>query len=224
MTLSNLVDNILLIARNSNVAESEHLSRRQIEKWIIAYRAVLIKQDYDHKYDLDEQYTTTLGPMHLDKVQQFPNNILYVSDQEIPKLISFRYGDGLLNVKDLYGNIIQIGDKTKAKYQRYRKATCKDYIAWLDNNRIYVQGDSNLLEYITADVVLEDPTDEDACFDPDSEFPIPASRIPTITQMILAQELNAMIQMPSDVTNDSKDDIANNASNTGINNRRRSTE
>nr|DAJ17988.1 MAG TPA: Structural protein [Podoviridae sp. ctY3D12]DAN87393.1 MAG TPA: Structural protein [Caudoviricetes sp.] len=43
MSLNELIDNILLIARNSNITESEHLSRIQIEKWIIAYRAMLIK-------------------------------------------------------------------------------------------------------------------------------------------------------------------------------------
>lgn len=32
MTLNQLVDNILLIARNNNIAESEHLSRIQIGK------------------------------------------------------------------------------------------------------------------------------------------------------------------------------------------------
>lgn len=47
MTLNQLIDNILLIARNNNIAESEHLSRAQIEKWIIGYRAMLIKQDID---------------------------------------------------------------------------------------------------------------------------------------------------------------------------------
>jgi hypothetical protein len=43
MTLNEIVDNILLIARNNNISESNHLSRAQIEKWVISYRAMLIK-------------------------------------------------------------------------------------------------------------------------------------------------------------------------------------
>nr|DAM18663.1 MAG TPA: Structural protein [Caudoviricetes sp.] len=43
MTLNEIIDNILLIARNNNVAESEHLNRAQIEKWVIGYRSMLIK-------------------------------------------------------------------------------------------------------------------------------------------------------------------------------------
>lgn len=209
MTLNQLIDNILLIARNSNVAESEHLSRIQIEKWIIAYRAMLLKQDIDKGYDIDSMYTTTIGPIHLNRIESIPGRFTYVSDTELPKLVSSHNNNGLCNVKDLFGNLIQVGDQTKAKYQKYRKATCNDYIAWLSNNRIYIQGDSNKLEYIQVEVVLEDPTEEQECFDPDSEFPIPSAKIPTITQLIMNNELKVLTAMPSDTTNDSRDDLQN---------------
>lgn len=209
MTLNQLIDNILLIARNSNVAESEHLSRIQIEKWIIAYRAMLLKQDIDKGYDIDSMYTTTIGPIHLNRIESISGRFTYVSDTELPKLVSSHNNNGLCNVKDLFGNLIQVGDQTKAKYQKYRKATCNDYIAWLSNNRIYIQGDSNKLEYIQVEVVLEDPTEEQECFDPDSEFPIPSAKIPTITQLIINNELKVLTAMPSDTTNDSRDDLQN---------------
>lgn len=209
MTLNQLIDNILLIARNSNVAESEHLSRIQIEKWIIAYRAMLLKQDIDKGYDIDSMYTTTIGPIHLNRIESIPGRFTYVSDTELPKLVSSHNNNGLCNVKDLFGNLIQVGNQTKAKYQKYRKATCNDYIAWLSNNRIYIQGDSNKLEYIQVEVVLEDPTEEQECFDPDSEFPIPSAKIPTITQLIMNNELKVLTAMPSDTTNDSRDDLQN---------------
>lgn len=209
MTLNQLIDNILLIARNSNIAESEHLSRIQIEKWIIAYRAMLLKQDIDKGYDIDSMYTTTIGPIHLNRIESISGRFTYVSDTELPKLVSSHNNNGLCNVKDLFGNLIQVGDQTKAKYQKYRKATCNDYIAWLSNNRIYIQGDSNKLEYIQVEVVLEDPTEEQECFDPDSEFPIPSAKIPTITQLIMDNELKVLTAMPSDTTNDSRDDLQN---------------
>lgn len=212
MTLNQLVDNILLIARNNNIAESEHLSRIQIEKWIIGYRAMLIKQDIDKGRDINELYLTTIEPIHLDREETVPGYFTYVGDKELPKLIDFNYRPGVINVRDMFGNIIQIGSRTKAKLQKYRKATCKDYIAWVKNNRIYVDGDSNQLEYISVDVIAEDPTELNACFDPDSEFPIPSTMIPTITQMILERELRFMITMPSDDTNDAHDDTQNRVS------------
>lgn len=212
MTLNQLVDNILLIARNNNIAESEHLSRMQIEKWIIGYRAMLIKQDIDKGRDINELYLTTIEPIHLDREETVPGYFTYVGDKELPKLIDFNYRPGVINVRDMFGNIIQIGSRTKAKLQKYRKATCKDYIAWVKNNRIYVDGDSNQLEYISVDVIAEDPTELNACFDPDNEFPIPSAMIPTITQMILERELRFMITMPSDDTNDAHDDTQNRVS------------
>ena len=212
MTLNQLIDNILLIARNNNIAESEHLSRIQIEKWIIGYRAMLIKQDIDKGRDINELYLTTIEPIHLDREETVPGYFTYVGDKELPKLIDFNYRPGVINVRDMFGNIIQIGSRTKAKLQKYRKATCKDYIAWVKNNRIYVDGDSNQLEYISVDVIAEDPTELNACFDPDNEFPIPSAMIPTITQMILERELRFMITMPSDDTNDAHDDTQNRVS------------
>lgn len=213
MTLNQLVDNILLIARNNNIAESEHLSRIQIEKWIIGYRAMLIKQDIDKGRDINELYLTTIEPIHLDREETVPGYFTYVGDKELPKLIDFNYRPGVINVRDMFGNIIQIGSRTKAKLQKYRKATCKDYIAWVKNNRIHVDGDSNQLEYISVDVIAEDPTELNACFDPDNEFPIPSAMIPTITQMILERELRFMFTMPSDDTNDAHDDTQNRVSN-----------
>lgn len=214
MTLNQFVDNILLIARNSNIAESEHLSRAQIEKWIIGYRAMLIKQDIDKDRDVNEMYLTTIEPIHLDREEIVPGCFTYVGDKELPKLIDFNYRPGVINVRDMFGNIIQLGSRTKAQLQKYRKATCKDYIAWVKNNKVYVQGDSNQLEYISVDVIAEDPTEGNACFDPDSEFPIPAAMIPTITQLIIDKELRFMLSVPSDETNDAHDDIQNRTSNT----------
>ena len=57
MTLNQLCDDILLEARNNNIAESEKLSRRQIELWIKSYRAMLIKQKLDKKEKLDDMFT-----------------------------------------------------------------------------------------------------------------------------------------------------------------------
>lgn len=209
MSLNQLIDNIIQIARNNNVAESDHLSRLQVEKWIIYYRALLIKREIDKGRDINELYLTTIGPIHLDREETVPGYYTYVGDQNLPKLIDFNFKPGVIAVRDLYGNLIQLGNQTKANLQRYRKATCKDYIAWVKGDRIYVAGDNNQLEYINVDVIMEDPTELGDCFDPDTEFPVPAAMIPVITQMIMERELRTMLSMPSDETNDSHDDTQN---------------
>lgn len=209
MSLSNLIDNILQIMRNNNVAESEHISRHQISLWIHYYRAYLIKQWIDKDREIDEIFTQTLEPVHLDREEVVPGKFVYVSEITLPKLIAFNNRSGVIAVRDMYGNIIQIGNQTKAKLQKYRKATCGDYIAWVKGDRVYVEGDSNQLEYISIDVIAENPEDLGDCFDPDGEYPVPASMVPTIVQMIMERELRTLVQMPSDVTNDSRDDNQN---------------
>lgn len=212
MSLNNLIDNILQIARNNNVTESEHLSRHQIALWIHYYRAYMIKQWIDKERlldDIDEMFIQTIEPIHLDKVETSPGKIVYVGDRELPKLIKFNKRVGVVAVRDMYGNLIQLGSYTKAKLQRYRKATCADYIAWVKGNKIYVEGDSNLLEWVSVDVIAEDPTDLGNCWDPDDEYPIPSAMIPTIVQLILERELNVMVRMPSDTTNNSEDNTQN---------------
>lgn len=212
MSLDNLIDNILQIARNNNVAESEHLSRHQIALWIHYYRAFMIKQWIDKEReleDLDEMFIQTIEPIHLDKVETSPGKFVYVGDKELPKLIQFNNRVGVVAVRDMYGNLIQLGSYTKAKLQKYRKATCADYIAWVKGNRIYVEGDSNQIEWISVDVIAEDPTDLGDCWNPDMEYPIPAAMIPTIIDMILRRELQVMVSMPSDTSNNSEDNTQN---------------
>ena len=208
-TLNTIIDDILLELRNSSVAESEHISRIQIEHWIANYRAVLIKQDIDKGRDINPMYIQTMPCIHLDKVDTVAGKIEYKSNIELPKLIDFHFRTGLVYVKDMYGNLIQLGHETKMKYQRYRKYTCGDYIAYIKNNRLYIEGSDNQLEWVEIGIIAENPADLNECFDPDSEYPVPAHMIPVIKDMIFSKELNIMHQMPSDETNNSRDDMQN---------------
>lgn len=208
-TLNTIIDDILLELRNSSVSESEHISRIQIEQWINNYRALLIKQDIDKGRDINPMYVQTIRCIHLERKECIPGHFVYVSDITLPKLIDFHFRTGLVSVKDMYGNLIQLGSESKMKLQKYRKYTCKDYIAYLKDSRIYVEGGNNQLEYIEADVILENPADANECFDPDEPYPAPAHMIPTIKDLIFNKELNIMPKMPTDTTNNSNDDMQN---------------
>lgn len=221
MTLNNFIDDILLEARNNNIAESEKLSRHQIALWIKSYRAMLIKQKLDKKEPLDDMFTQTIR-MHVDKIENDPGHIEYVGDQELPTLLNTKWFTGLISVKDAYGNIIQVGDETKMKFQKYRKYTCKDYIAYKKGNRVYVEGDANSLEYIDVDVIAEDPTENKLCYDPSKdEYPLPAYMWPTVKDLIFSKDFYTLSIQRSDVTNDTKDDNQNNYNPNLYRNRRR---
>lgn len=221
MTLNNYIDDILLEARNNNIGESEKLSRHQIQLWIKSYRAMLIKQKLDRKEPLDDMFTQTIR-MHVDKIENDPGHYEYVGDQELPTLLNTKNFTGLIQVKDAYGNIIQIGSETKMKFQKYRKYTCKDYIAYKKGDRVYVEGDSNTLEYIDVKVIAEDPTESKLCYDPSKdEYPIPVYMWPTIKDLIFSKDFYTLSIQRSDVTNDTKDDNQNNYNPNLYRNRRR---
>lgn len=209
MTLNQLVDDVLLEARNNQITESEKLSRHQIELWIKSYRAMLIKQDIDKGRTVNPLYTQTIK-MHLDKTEEETGHLEYVGDVELPTLIDFNFKKGVVSVKDMFGNLIQLGSETKMKFQRYRKYTCKDYIAYTKGDRVYVEGDANQLEYIEVEVIAEDPTDLKLCYDPDKdEYPLPAAMWGTVKDLIFQKDFRTMSTQPSDTSNDSNDALQN---------------
>lgn len=209
MTLANLIDDVLLEARNNNIAESEHLSRHQIEIWIKSYRAQLIKQDIDRGRTINPMYTTTIKT-EVEAITEPNGHTMYVGITELPSLIDFNNRPGVISVKDAYGNLIQIGSETKMKLQRFRKYSCNDYIAYVKDNKVYVEGDSNVLENIEVQIIAEDPTELGECYNPNTdEYPIPASMWGTIKQMIFTKDFQTMRQMVSDTTNDSVDNTQN---------------
>ena len=206
-SLNAIIDDILLIYRANELSESENLSRIQIEQWIHQYRALLIKQDIDKGREINPDYVQTFGPLHISKVSNCTGGYNYISDEELPKFIDLHFGSGLVSVKDMFGNLIQVGTETKAKYQVSRKYTCNDYIAYLKNNYLYILGPEHL-EYVKVEGILEDPTQAGDCFDrDDTPYPVPANMIPVIKQMIFEKELNIMSIMPNDTTNNSTNDV-----------------
>ena len=76
-TLNTIIDDILLELRNSNIANTESISRIQIEQWIINYRTLLIKQDIDKGRTINPQYVQTLSNIHLERIEPTTGKYLY---------------------------------------------------------------------------------------------------------------------------------------------------
>lgn len=208
-SLNMIIDDIMNIYRDSDISESEKLSRIQVELWIHQYRALLLKQDLDKGRDINPEYVQTVGPLHISKVSNCVGNYNYKSDEQLPKFIDLHFGSGIVAIKDMNGDLIQVGTETKAKYQVNRKYTCNDYIAYIKNKHLYILG-SEHLEYVKIEGILEDPTQAGECFDRDyTAYPIPVNMIPVIKQMIFDRELNIMSRVPNDTTNNSTNDVNN---------------
>ena len=177
--------------------------------WIKSYRAQLIKNDIDKGRTINPMYTTTITTQVNQQVES-NGHCVYVGEIVLPSLIDFNNRPGVISVKDAYGNLIQIGSETKMKLQQYRKYTCNDCIAYVKDNKIYVEGGPDVLENIEIQIIAEDPTELGECYNPNTDdYPIPASMWGTIKQMIFTKDFQTMRQMVSDTINDSSDSTLN---------------
>ena len=218
-TLNSLIDDIMNIIRNSNISESENINRLQIKQWIDNYRVVLIKQDIDKDGDINPDYIQELGPLELDVVP-FQKDSLnrnneickMISQKKLPRTMDLNKRYGIISITDLYGNIIQLGDKNKAVNQKNRRFTCNDYIAFMNNGNLNIMG-PNIIEEVMVSGVFEDPEEvdkfNDTCSDPDKKYPLSYDKIPVLRELILSKELGIMVRMPSDTTNNSKNELLN---------------
>jgi hypothetical protein len=223
-TLKEIVDDIILTSGNSVISSSDKLSFNQVALWVNQYRALLIRRDIEKLKkgsDIPEQYTQMLQGLRLKQVPRSEydnqrtgvktstNNVLMETEELLPRLIVLKDRPSVITIFDLAGNKIQWGDRVRSRYQQFRRYTCNDYMAYLQNDKIRVEG-PRMLEYIDVHAVLENPFDASKCGFADEPYPIPEDRIPILKQMIFTQELGLQQAEPSDTTTNSQDDTLNN--------------
>jgi len=122
MTLKEICYDLMTTIRNGHIAHSDKLSINQIALWVNAYRALLIKQDIEKDKRIDPAYTSTITiPVQMvdnattDTGIESKTKVLESVDK-IPSTLILNSRPGLLNVYDLEGNPIQVGDRIKSKY------------------------------------------------------------------------------------------------------------
>lgn len=211
-SLNAIIDDIMNELRNSNISESENISRAQIEQWITQYRAVLIKQDIDKGRDLNPGYIQSIENIHLSQVDFSSSNTLrtnkirYQTDIEIPNTLDFHFNAGIVNITDLFGNEIQQSNKIRAGMQKNRRWTKNEYLAYKIGKHIYLEGPGEL-EYINVYLVAENPRNIESCMDADAPYPIPINMLPTLKELIFTKEFK--INAPTDRRNDSAQELEN---------------
>lgn len=205
-SLKSIIDDILLIVRNNNISESEDFSRAQIANWVLAYRAFLTKQQKDKEEEKgedegDDSLYKTIGPLELEPVKSLDGNCLHTKKtvEELPELLS-NSPENIIAVFDEEGCPIQYMNDKRRHFQYYRKYTFGEMTWFYDNGYIYLQGlvDLGRLKYIWVTGIFTD-TDEGS----EEDIQIPGWMVPTIKQLIMSNELNVMLRMPSDEQNNS---------------------
>jgi len=217
ITLNTIVTDLLNTVRGSKISQSETISRRQIEDWVNQYRGVLIKQDLDKGKMPNPDYIQEIPSLRLEVVDKTTESEL-ASDAyfmrtvlELPNTLDLNFKSGFTYVGTLDGKEIQLVPEGRVYWQKFKRFTKKEALAFLRNKHIYV---SNVtpLSHITVRGIFEIPMEASRFINPalstqtydtlDDRYPIPVSMVPTLKTMILQQELGIMAQAPSDNTND----------------------
>lgn len=187
-SLKEIIDDILLLVRNSNISESEDLSRSHIAAWIDHYRRMLWKKHLDELKEqekrgvdiedlVDGEFLILKETLHhLVPVESkdphgntFTKRTETYTDEdgtEYPGELENIYSNkwtSILAVHDENGENIQYVNHIRRHYQYYRKYTFGEMTAYyMDDKHIYVQGlqDQNQLEWIYVLAVYEVPVDD----------------------------------------------------------------
>lgn len=223
ISLKTITDDILLLVRNNNISESEDLSRAQIHAWVKAYKNQIWKEERDKKkllskqYGLDDEDTADdefirrieIGPLELEEVPSKSKEPIFMKRtvEEIPDVLD-NAESSILAVHDQQGEDIQYMNHMRRHYAYWRKYTFGEMSAhYKDDGHVYVQGlvDKNELKYIYVLYLLEVKDDTDDGEDEDSpdedDILIPAWLVPGIKERIMKNELQFMLNRPSDDSN-----------------------
>lgn len=210
-TLNTIIDDIMQEIRNENVAESETLSRIQIEQWITHYRSVLLKQDIDKGRQINPDYIqqindiSVLGKDSSGKSYSKGEDWVGRTTIKLPNTIDFHFDDGIVSITDEFDNLIQLSSEHRARRQKSRRYTKNDTVAYKKNGYLEFVGDNGISK-VTVRGIFEDPMDDSLGLSVDERYPIPANMIPTLKELIMTKEIN--IVALTDTSNDSDNDLA----------------
>lgn len=224
-SLNTIIDDLLNIIRNSTISQSETISRNQIEYWIHQYRSILLKQDIDKNRNVNPDYVQTIPAIQLQPVDFAENTKIstkyyrYRSAIKIPKTVDFHFKSGITWVGDLLNNEIQLVPESRSQWNKYKKYTGDDTIAYISNGYLYVET-KQLLDYVKLRGIFEYPVEVVTLINPltnivnytgDDKYPIPVNMIPVLKELIIKKELAIMTSAPSDKTDDSNNVVTGNA-------------
>jgi len=226
ITLNTIVTDLLLVIRGSKLAQSEPISKRQLEAWVHQYRALLLKRDLDKDKMPNPDYIQEIVGLKLTPVDEIEGIVGVTSDRyilrsdfQLPKTIDLNFKPGITYVGTADGHEIQFISEGRSKWQQYRKYTGKNPVAFLRNEYLYVIPGDIGIRWVDIRGIFEVPTEVNNFVNPttiqgvagmNDAYPIPINMIPILKELILKNELGIEIQTPSDIKNDSASQVSPN--------------
>jgi len=210
VTLNTIIEDLLKVIRGSIINSSDPISKRQVEDWVHQYRAELIRQDMVKGYYPNPDYIQEIPFLALEDSAWAD---YWQTVKELPKTLDIRFKSGITWVGDTHRNEYTLVPSHRLVWQQYKRYTPNDRLAALENSKLLISKKPFPVDEITVRGIFENPmevarfanpTIEEPLPNIDFPYPIPNSKIPTLKEMILKNELKIEVSAPVDTTNDSK--------------------
>lgn len=218
MTLDQIAYNILNVLRGGRSNIDEHISLDQIKFNIKHYRAMFIRRDFARNGLVTRHLEQDLGCIPLVRVDaskccDLPVGCpIYRTIRTIPKTVRFNFREAITYTGDVTGTgRIALIEPYEVAFLPYDKHTRNRPKAYMIEDYMYVYN-PNAMEFINVRGIFEDPEEvaefdcNGACYDDDSDFPLPADMIGQITQGLLGGELQMLMGTFTDTENDRQQD------------------
>lgn len=215
VTLNTIIRDIQNIIRGATITDDEPISERQIEAWIHQYRAQILKRDLDKNKIVNPDYVQDIPVLELTAIDKLNDSTITSGTNvyrtiEIPNAIDLNHQSGLLYVGDSLGNQIQLVSENRVPWMDHSKYSKLMPVAYLKDNRIYVQN-HNALQFISVRGVFENPVAIYNIVNPrtnqqeatlDTPYPFPIDKLPQLKKEVLSGELQIEWNAPNDDVND----------------------
>jgi len=223
-TIKEIVYDLKNIIRGGSQSDDEMISDRQIEFQIDSLRAQFIRQDVNKRRSISDNIKQVIHCLEVEPVSGttcgLSNDLIIVrSKQKVPNAVETSHKDlitaigptGILSVN------FHMIPYNRAPWIGTNKYTKKMTCAFLLDSFIYIIGpQADMLEKVKVEGVWQSPRniesyykdDGHPCYNAETDdYPLSTSMLDLIKQSMLAQNLQPLIQMPTDVSNNAKSDL-----------------
>jgi len=223
-TIKEIVYDIKNIVRGGMQSDDDLISDRQIEFQVNSLRAQFIRQDVNKRRSISDNIKQVIHCLEVIPVSGttcgLSNDLVIMrSKEKIPNAIETAHQDlitaigptGILSVN------FHMIPYNRAPWVGANKYTKKMTCAFLLDSFVYIIGpEAEMLKKIKVEGVWQNPRDIEKylkddgtlSYDGDTEeYPLSTSMLDLIKQSMMAQNMQPLIQSPTDLTNNAKSDV-----------------
>ena len=219
-TLNEIANNIRNSLRGGRSNQDDIISLEQIKDLVKNYRALFLRREYRTMTDNLRPFEQDLGVIAVSSVDSnetsgnLSGNTLKKTNKALPAVIRFPNFEGITYVSnvDQVGEPIPVIDAQRAAWQQYSEFTGDMAYAIYLNGFLYIINDVTI-QNVRVRGVFEDPEDvynfvNDGLdfYTGDEDFPITKDMAARISEMVIKQEGNMLLQTPNDTENDTLQD------------------